>query len=151
MSRDRLLGPVHAGRDLLDPTFKGFLAFVEPVDIAIGAGQFVRLVAKLDVAAHRHPVADVVGDEGKPEVFVPSLVEQIRLAIKEILDLLFQQKAGETLVRSVIAHTARSLSAPGGGEGWPPERPAGPAVRGEVGGCRIGVKIRDRRWAGLKP
>src|ERR1700736_1729256 len=42
---DRLLGPVHAGQDLLDAPRQGFLAFVEPVDVLAGAGEFALSLA----------------------------------------------------------------------------------------------------------
>ena len=50
------------------------------------------VLADFDVAPHRHPVADVVGDQLEP-VLVAPLVEELRLVIEELLDFLPQQQA----------------------------------------------------------
>src|SRR5713101_4024990 len=67
-TRLRLLGPVNAGLDLLDPADQRVLALVEPGDVLALAGEFALSFAELDVAPHRHPVADVVGEQGEPVV-----------------------------------------------------------------------------------
>ena len=103
---DRLLGPVHAGQDLLDAPRQGLLAFVEPVDVLAGAGEFALRFAHLDVAAHRHPVAHILGDERQP-VLVAPLVEQIRLVIKELLDLLLEEQEGDLFVS--VGHSCTAV------------------------------------------
>src|ERR1700730_12759586 len=102
---DRLLGPVHAGQDLLDAPRQGFLAFVEPVDVLTGPGEFALRLADLDVAAHRHPVPHILRDPRDPFLIAP-LVEQVRLSVEELLDLLLEEQASDEIV--LVIHLSRS-------------------------------------------
>ena len=47
-----------------------------------------------DVAPHRHPVADVVGEEREP-LLVATLVEELGLVVQELLDLVLEQEPDE--------------------------------------------------------
>src|SRR5215210_3576697 len=86
-----------AGLDLLHAPAERLLALVEPVDVALGAGELALVVAELDVAPHRHPVADVLGEQVEPFPIAP-LVEQFGLPIEEIRDLLAQQQPVDTCI-----------------------------------------------------
>src|SRR5262245_42955713 len=90
-ARARLFGPMDAGLDLLHPPAERLLALVEPVDVVLRAGELALVLAELHVAPHRHPIADVVGEQVEP-VAIAALVEQLRLAIKKIRDLLAKQQ-----------------------------------------------------------
>ncbi len=92
-----------AGLDLLHALGQRVLALVEPVDVAVGAGELALVLAELDVAPHRHPVTDVVGEQIEPFPIAP-LVEQLRLAIEEIRDLLAKQQPCDA--RVVLSHRA---------------------------------------------
>src|SRR5688572_4006347 len=102
-ARARLFGPVNAGLDLLHAPAERLLALVEPVDVALGAGELALVVAELDVAPYRHPVADVIGQQVEPFPIAP-LVEQLRLPIEEIGDLLAEQQPVDT--RISLSHGA---------------------------------------------
>src|SRR5450631_4038087 len=102
-ARARLFGPVDAGLDLLYAPNQRVLALVEPVDIAVGAGELALVLAELHVAPHRHPIADVVGEQIEPFPIAP-LVEQLRFAIEEIRDLLAKQQPVDT--RVALSHGA---------------------------------------------
>src|SRR6266849_5308093 len=102
-ARLRLLGPVDAGLDLPHPTGQRVLALVEPGDVGAGASELALALAELDVAPHWHPIADVVGEEGEPLLIAP-LVEDFRLAVEELGDILRQQQAGDALV--LVTHRA---------------------------------------------
>ena len=70
------------------------------------AGELARVLAELDVAPHRHPVADVVGEQRQPVLIAP-LVEQFGLAIEELGDLLRQE---HRVMRYVsVSHRAAPL------------------------------------------
>src|SRR5882757_7395654 len=62
-ARARLFGPVDAGLDLLHPPAERVLALVEPVDVAVGAGELALILADLHVAPHRHPIADLLAQQ----------------------------------------------------------------------------------------
>src|SRR5262245_14987542 len=102
-ARARLLGPMDAGLDLLHAPRQRLLALVEPVDVAPGAGELAFVLAELDVAPHRHPVADVVGQQVEPFPVAP-LVEQLGLPIEELRDLLAEQQPVDT--RVALSHGA---------------------------------------------
>ena len=80
---------MNAGLDLAHAAGQRVLALVEPGDVLRLAGEFARLLAEFDVAAHRHPVAEIVGEQRQPLVIAP-LVEQFGLAVEEIGDLMGQ-------------------------------------------------------------
>ena len=86
-----------AGLDLPHAAGQGLLALVEPTDVASLAGEFALAVIEFDVAAHRHPVADIFGEQGQPFVVTP-LVQEIGLAVEEILDLLLQERTGDAVI-----------------------------------------------------
>src|SRR5262249_8510407 len=96
-----LAGPVNAGLDLLDAPHQRVLALVEPGDVLPLAGEFALFLAVFDIAPHRHPVADVVGEQTEPVVITP-LVEQLGLAIQKFGDVMGQQEARDP--RIVVAH-----------------------------------------------
>src|SRR5205807_1159507 len=135
------LGPVDAGLDLPDPAHECVLALVEPGDVLALAGEFALALAELDVAPHRHPVADVVGQQAQPLV-VAALVEQLGLAVEKIGDLLGQQEARYPPV--TITHGAAPPRPS------PPEcgrRPESPPVP-SPGPGRACTSRRPRRRAG---
>ena len=101
-----------AGADLGDTARECVLALVEPVHVRALARVLPLELAVGDVAAHRHPVARVVGEEVEP-LLVASRVQQLGLAVQELLDLLLEQESGER--GALVAHGAFSsaqLSAP---------------------------------------
>src|SRR4029434_4269982 len=81
--------------DLLDALLQRRFALVEPIHVLTLAGIFPLLLAELDIAAHRHPVANIVGQEGEP-LLEAALVEQGCLRIEKLLDLPRQQQVLET-------------------------------------------------------
>src|SRR5580692_3546193 len=104
-ARARLFGPVDAGLDLLYAPGQRVLALVEPVDVAVGAGELALVLAELHVAPHRHPIADVVCEQIEPFPIAP-LVEQLRFAIEEIRDLLAKQQPVDP--RVALSHGTNS-------------------------------------------
>jgi hypothetical protein len=79
----------HAARQgLLAPSNQLMSAF---------AREFALAVVDLDVAPHRHPITHIVGKQCRPILAAP-LVKQIGFAIKELLDLLLQQRADEAII-----------------------------------------------------
>ena len=76
-----------------------------------------------DSAADRHPVVDVVGDQRQPVAVAPR-IEQRRLGVEELLDLVLQQRAlarvrgGASLAAAVRAFQRRHQTAPVGGGEW---------------------------------
>src|ERR1700730_9481858 len=106
-ARHRLLGPMNAGLDLPHPAGQRVLALIEPGDVLTLACQLARLLAEFDVAPHRHPVADVVGEQAEP-IVVAAFVQQLGFAIEEFGDFLGQQKARDplVLVERAITHGA---------------------------------------------
>ena len=88
---ERLLGPVHAGQDLLHAPGERVLALVEPVDVLALARELALQLAELDVAADRHPVPDVISEEIQP-IFVAPLVEDLRLVVEEVRHLPLEEE-----------------------------------------------------------
>src|SRR6266508_6710353 len=99
--RERLLGPVDAGQDLLHPPRQRLFSLVEPVDVLPPARELPLELAELDVASHRHPVVHVFGQECEP-LLVSPLVEKLGLPVKEVLDLLLEEKVCDVI--AVIGH-----------------------------------------------
>src|SRR5262249_55425991 len=96
-ARWRVFGPGHAGVEAGDPRRQRLLGFVEDrqflvsgqilLDIAGGVEDRDRLARSwIAVAARRHPVADVVGQQSQPLVEA-ALVQEPHLAIEKPLDL----------------------------------------------------------------
>src|SRR5229473_6080576 len=127
-ARLRLLGPVDAGLDLPHPTGQRVLALVEPGDVGAGASELALALAEFDVAPHRHPVADVVGEQREPFLIAP-LVEDFRLAVEELGDILREQQAGDALVSVTHRAAPPRPSPPRSGRRWetPPRPSPGPA------------------------
>src|SRR5580692_4505116 len=75
----------------------------------------MRFFAEFDIAPHRHPIAYIIGNQREP-VLVAPLVQQIRFAIEELLDLLLEQQAGDLLV-SIHYCTSVVTPAKSGGPG----------------------------------
>src|SRR5262249_19685335 len=96
-------GPMDAGLDLLHAPGQRVLTLIEPVDVAPGARELPLVLAELHVAPHRHPVADVLGQQAEPFLVAP-LVEQLRLAIEEIGDLLANQQPIDACI--ALSHRA---------------------------------------------
>jgi hypothetical protein len=105
--RQRLLGPVDPGHDLLDALREGPFVLVEPADVLAGAGVLVLLVGpELDVAPHRHEVMQIIGQPVEP-VAKAVLVQEIGLGIEKILDFLLEPEIGE-VVGVAHVHSAAS-------------------------------------------
>ena len=105
---------MNTGLDLLDPPGQRVLAFVEPIDVGGLAGELALLLAEFDVAAHRHPVADVIGEERKP-LLVAALVQQLGLAIEELGDILHQQELCNPplfFIGRAVTHRPAPMSVP---------------------------------------
>src|SRR5712691_3427432 len=60
-ARGRLLRPMDAGQDLLNPPRQGFFALVKPIDVLALAGEFPVRLPELDIPPYRHPVAHIFG------------------------------------------------------------------------------------------
>src|SRR5262252_1545019 len=101
----RLLCPVDAGEDLLDAAAKGVLALVEPVDVRARARELSLQLVPRHVAAHGHEVVRILGEEIEP-LLVAALVEELRLPVEELLDLLLEEESRE--VGRLEAHRATS-------------------------------------------
>ena len=92
--REGLLGPVDAGLDLGHAPPERVLRLVEPVHVGALARELARTVVVRHVAAHRHPVARVVGEEREPLV-EPARVEQLSLVVEKLLDLPVEEELRE--------------------------------------------------------
>src|SRR5215469_1073571 len=127
-ARLRLLGPVNAGLDLPDAAGQRLLALVKPGDLGGLAGEFAAgLVAEFDVAPHRHPVADIVGEQRQPVVVTP-FVEQLGLGVEEFRHFLPEQEPCDAVFahelfsprpRSSTPAIASSTLATAGKPSWP--------------------------------
>ena len=103
-ARGRLLGPVDAGEELLHAAAQRVLALVEPVDVQALAGELALPLVVGDVAPHGHEVARVVGEQIEPLLVAP-LVEQLGLAVEEVLHLVAQEQAGQVGRAHVVARS----------------------------------------------
>ena len=92
--RRRLLGPVNAGLDLRHAPPERVLALVEPVHVGAVARELPLAVVGGHVAAHRHPVAGVLGEEREPLVEA-TRIEELGLAVEKVLDFPLEQEPGE--------------------------------------------------------
>src|SRR5262249_20534006 len=90
-ARRRLFGPVDASLDLRHAASERVLALVEPVDVEALAGELALGVVVGYVAAHRHPVTRVVGEEREPLVEAAG-VEELRLGVEKLFDLPLEQE-----------------------------------------------------------
>ena len=61
--RERLLGPVDTGHNLLGALGEGPLIFLEPIDAAPFPGALTgRMFARFHVPLHRHEIGQLVGE-----------------------------------------------------------------------------------------
>ena len=54
-------------------------------------------IAEFDVAPHRHPITDIVGQQTEP-IVVAALVQKLGFAVEELGDFLGQQQARDLRV-----------------------------------------------------
>ena len=83
-----------ARAELRHPPPERVLALVEPVHVGALARELPLELVGGHVAAHRHPVARVLGEEVEP-LLEAARVQQLGLAVQEVLDLPLQQESGE--------------------------------------------------------
>src|SRR5204863_3857585 len=110
-------------QELRAPAGERLLALVEPVDLGRLAGECALGLAEFDVAPHRHPVADVVGEQTEPFLVTP-LVQKLGLAIQKFGDILHQQKLRYPLV--AVSHPAAPRRPSPRAPLPPPGTPPGP-------------------------
>src|SRR5262249_36359519 len=67
------------------------LALVEPTGVGALAGELAIQLGAGDVPAHGHEVAGVLGEQIEPFLIAP-LVQQLGLAVQEVLDLVPEEK-----------------------------------------------------------
>src|SRR5450432_2622060 len=99
---------MNAGQDLLDALSQRPFILIEPGDsLALPSVLLVRVLAELHVAADRHEVNQILGQQIEPFAKHP-LIQQIGFHIQEILDLLLQREPGQATNRFVYrrAHSA---------------------------------------------
>jgi hypothetical protein len=85
---------VDARAELRHPPPERVLALVEPVHVGALPRELLLAVLVRDVAAHRNPVARVLGEEVEP-LLEAARVQELGLAVEEVLDLPLEQEASE--------------------------------------------------------
>src|SRR5262249_18780188 len=112
-ARGRLLGPVDSRADLGHAPGQRVLAVVEPVDLGALARELSLRGVGRSVATHRHPVARIFREQVQP-LLVAALVENLGLAVDELLDLALEEETRELRLggRSAGAHTELTRDPP---------------------------------------